>query len=166
MVLLILFLLSILSLYRKNFIEGGVRKSQIDQTKTTRNRITRGLSFARLPFDKLINRLGWRFPAFRDQIHSTLELFIIFLIATVVLTIMQSVTYEGEVKTALTLSSIDMPFIDAALFNYNLEPTLEGWFTLEFFAWAWMIPGPWKLSRLMIPMHRRVSNFYTKTALK
>ena len=34
----------------------------------------------------------------------------------------------------------------SALFNYNLEPTLEGWFTLEFFAWAWMIPfGPFIL---------------------
>jgi hypothetical protein len=142
----ILIVLSILLLYRKNFIEGGYKKSEIEIADKTGHPISKRLSFIRVPFEKLISRLGWRFPAFRDQLHSMVGILVIFFIVTIALTIMQSSSYEGEAKTALTLASIDIPFIDAALFNYNLEPTLEGWFTLEFFAWAWLIPfGPYIL---------------------
>ncbi|UCG01984.1 MAG: hypothetical protein JSW11_20595 [Candidatus Heimdallarchaeota archaeon] len=143
---IILIILSILSIHRKDFIEGGYKKTIIDESEITSKKITKKLSAIKLPLEKLIASLGWRFPALRDQLHSMVGIMTVFLIVTIGLTIMQGGTYEGEVKTAATFASIDIPFIDAALFNYELEPTLEGWFTLEFFAWAWMIPfGPFIL---------------------
>ncbi len=135
--------ISILLINRRDFIEGGHKKTEIDELETEGQALTKRFSFIRLPVEKLIGSLGWRFPAFRDQLHSTAGLMTVFFIMTILLTFMQGSTYEGEAKTALTLGSIDIPFIDAALFNYKLKPTLEGWFTLEFFAWAWLIPfGP------------------------
>ncbi|MFX1508524.1 MAG: hypothetical protein ACFFDC_20780, partial [Promethearchaeota archaeon] len=143
---IILIILSILLIHRKDFIEGGYKKTIIDESEITSKKITKKLSAIKLPLEKLIGSIGWRFPALRDQLHSMIGIMTVFLIVTIGLTIMQGGTYEGEVKTAATFASIDIPFIDAALFNYELEPTLEGWFTLEFFAWAWMIPfGPFIL---------------------
>ncbi|MFX0016003.1 MAG: hypothetical protein ACFFBQ_19800 [Promethearchaeota archaeon] len=143
---IILIILSILLIHRKDFIEGGYKKSIIDEPEIESQKITKKLSIIKLPLDKLIGSLGWRFPALRDQLHSMVGIMTVFLIVTIGLTIMQGGTYEGEVKTAATFASIDIPFIDAALFNYELKPTFEGWFTLEFFAWAWMIPfGPFIL---------------------
>lgn len=143
---IILIIVSILLIHRKDFIEGGYKKSRVDESEIIGQQITRKLSIIKLPLEKLIRSIGWRFPALRDQLHSIVGIVTVFLIVTIGLTIMQGGTYEGEVKTAATLASIDIPFIDAALFNYELEPTLEGWFTLEFLAWAWMIPfGPFIL---------------------
>lgn len=143
---IILILLSILLIHRKDFIEGGYKKSTIDESEIESQKIAKKLLIIKFPLDKLIRSLGWRFPALRDQLHSMVGIMTVFLIVTIGLTIMQGGTYEGEVKTAATFASIDLPFIDAALFNYKLEPTLEGWFSLEFFAWAWLIPfGPFIL---------------------
>ncbi len=143
---IILIILSILLIHRKDFIEGGYKKSLIEESDIESQKVTKKLSLIKLPLDKLIGSLGWRFPALRDQLHSMVGIMTVFLIVTIGLTFMQGGTYEGEVKTAATFASIDIPFIDAALFNYKLEPNLEGWFTLEFLAWAWLIPfGPFIL---------------------
>jgi hypothetical protein len=173
LILSVIFLIfSIFLIYRKDFIEGGYKKSEIDESErkeqiTTKNPIRlfislykqkRLLTFLlykvkglfttikrifKLPVEKLIGSLGWRFPALRDQLHSIAGIIAIFFIMTIILTFMQGSSYTGELETAQTFASIDVPFIDAALFNYELKPTFEGWFTLEFFAWAWLIPfGP------------------------
>ncbi len=143
---LILAIVSIFMLYRKDFIEGVSKTSSSIESEQEKRAVTQKLSIIRTPTEKLISKLGWKFPALTDQLFSIAGLLTIFSVIVIILTIMQASGYEGEAKTAMTLASIDLPFIDAAVFNYELMPTFEGWFTLEFLAWAWMIPfGPYIL---------------------
>ncbi len=148
-VVVILIVASILLLHRKDFLEKGVQQqtiieetAKLDQTKSQSK-----LSRIRTPMDKLLGRLGWRFPVVRDQLHSNATIFIIFFGFMIFYSLYVMGMYqEGEI--AELLRSFNMPFMQSLLFGNSLMDlpiTLETYLAFEIFSFSWMIIAPFFL---------------------
>ena len=145
----ILIIASILLLHRKDFLEKGIQQqtvveetAQLDQIKSPSK-----ISRIRTPMDRLLGKLGWRFPTVRDQLHSNATIFIIYLGFMIFYSLYVMGMYqEGEI--AELLRSFNMPFMQSLLFGNSLMDlpiTLETYLAFEIFSFSWMIIAPFFL---------------------
>ena len=143
---ILLIVASIILLYRKDFLEKGVQKQATteESEQTDQKKVTGILSRIRIPMDKIIGKLGWKYPAVRDQLHSSANVFIIFLGFMVYYSLYVMTMYqEGEI--AELLRSFNMPFMQALLFGNNLMDlpiTIETYLAFEIYSFAWMVIAP------------------------
>ncbi len=144
-----LIVLSIILLYRKDFLEKGVQQQTIaeESEEIDQKKLSGVLSRIRAPVDKLLGRIGWRFPAVRDQLHSSANVFTIFLGFMVFYSLYVMSMYQEE-EIAELLRSFNMPFMQALLFGNSLMDlpiNLETYLAFEIFSFAWMVLAPFIL---------------------
>ncbi len=164
-----LIFLTVFILDRKDFLEGGIytftevkEKEQI--STSTRDRIL----VVKKPLDALISRLGWKNPAFRDQLHSNSGLFVIFLVFIMTISSYMVLIYvqSGETGIASVLASLDQPMINSAMFNYRYDPSMNNLaylITIEVLAFGWMSFGPFLLYLVYDISTRDYKNGYSET---
>lgn len=139
---------SILLLYRKDFLEKGVqRQTLVEEEPEKQEKLSSRMSYIRAPVDKLLGRLGWKYPSIRDQFHSSAVLFLIFLSFMIFYSLYVMGMYqEGEITELLR--NFNMPFMQALLFGNSLTDipiTLETYLAFEIFSFAWMVIAPFFL---------------------
>ncbi|MFX1283125.1 MAG: hypothetical protein ACFFB5_05695 [Promethearchaeota archaeon] len=162
----ILIIASIILLYRKDFLKKEVKLQTItgesEEVTQHKVRILRAfrmgfvlyaLRWLRLkrksignPLDKLLGRLGWKYPAIRDQLHANAFLFIIYLAFMIFYAFYVIVMYLEE-EVAELLQSFNMPFMEALLFGNKISDTiierpLETFLAFEIYSFTWMIIAP------------------------
>lgn len=140
---------SIVLLYRKDFLEKGIQQQTIVEEieQPEQKKVSSKLSFIRTPIDKLLVRLGWKYPAVRDQLHSNATIFVIFLIFMIFYGFYVISMYVEEEAGAL-LQSFNMPFIEALLSGNNLADlpaNMETFLAFELYSFAWMVIAPFFL---------------------
>lgn len=146
---IVLIVASILLFYRKDFLETGIRKQTIieEPGQPEQKKMSQKLSFIRTPIDKLLGRLGWKYPAVRDQLHSNATIFVIFLVFMIFYAFyVISMYVEEEVGTLL--QSFNMPFIEALLSGnslVDLPANMETFLAFELYSFAWMVIAPFFL---------------------
>jgi ABC-type transport system involved in multi-copper enzyme maturation permease subunit len=140
---------SIVLLYRKDFLKKGIQQQTIVEEieQPEQKKVSSKLSFIRTPIDKLLGRLGWKYPAVRDQLHSNATIFVIFLIFMIFYGFYVISMYVEEEAGAL-LQSFNMPFIEALLSGNNLADlpaNIETFLAFELYSFAWMVIAPFFL---------------------
>lgn len=145
----LLIVASVILLYRKDFLEIGVQQQTIaeESEQSDQEKQSRIFSRIRTPVDKILGRLGWKFPAVRDQLHSSANVFIIFLGFMVFYSLYVMSMYQEE-EIAELLGSFNMPFMQALLFGNSLMDlpiNLETYLAFEIFSFAFMIIAPFIL---------------------
>jgi hypothetical protein len=140
---------SIVLFYRKDFLEKGIQQQTIveEVEESEQKSKSSRLSFIRSPIDKLLGRLGWRYPIVRDQLHSNALIFVIFLIFMIFYGFYVITMYVEEEAGAL-LQSFNMPFIEALLSGNNLADlpaNIETFLAFELYSFAWMVIAPFFL---------------------
>ena len=146
---LVIMLITIILLYRKDFLEGGVRATKVEEEEEQKKTFLSRLSFIAKPIDFLISRIGWRYATLRDQLHAHSGLLAFFIIFGIFLPVYATVMYaqggEGEIQNVL--AGFQMPLFDAALFNHSMTSSNVYMYFIayELFAFAWMIYGPFVL---------------------
>ncbi|MFX0087796.1 MAG: hypothetical protein ACFFAU_19245 [Candidatus Hodarchaeota archaeon] len=147
----LLIIASIVLLYRKDFLEKGVQKQTIvvESDDEMEVKSSEKLSWIRAPIDKLLRRLGWKYPAIRDQLHSNAGLFVIYF-AFMLFYAFYVIGMYMEEEVGELLQSFNMPFLEAMLFGNSLSSTLadrpmETFLALEIYAFSWMIIAPFFL---------------------
>ncbi|MHA2054176.1 MAG: hypothetical protein ACW99F_11310 [Candidatus Hodarchaeales archaeon] len=142
-VLLIFF--TIFFLYRSDHIE--TRSSYIKLVKSEENRgVVAKFSFIRTPVESILSRVGWKNPAFRDQLQSSAGILLIYLVVTCGLLALVVLVYPGNTAMANIFSGLDVvfdsPIIAAFLLGHKLTPTLEGFLLYKIMAFHWVYYGP------------------------
>ncbi|MFX0016651.1 MAG: hypothetical protein ACFFB2_19105 [Promethearchaeota archaeon] len=145
----ILVIASISLLYRKDFLEKGVQQQTIveESEEIRKRRFSQKLSHVRAPMDKLLGRLGWKYPAVRDQLHANATVFIFFLGFMIFYSFYVIGMYVEE-EVGELLQSFNMPFMEALLFGntfQDLPMTIETYLAFEIFSFAWMVLAPFIL---------------------
>ncbi|MFX0184785.1 MAG: hypothetical protein ACFE95_17015 [Candidatus Hodarchaeota archaeon] len=140
---------SIVLFYRKDFLEKGTQRQTIieEVEQPEQKKVSSKFSFIRTPIDKVLGRLGWKFPAVRDQLHSNATIFVIFLVFMIFYGFYVITMYVEEEAGAL-LQSFNMPFIEALLSGNNLADlpaNIETFLAFELYSFAWMVIAPFFL---------------------
>ncbi len=145
---LILILVSIILFYRKNFLESGVQQQTIVEEKEEKSsaKLSSTLSYIRKPIDNILGKIGWKYPAIRDQLHANATLFIVYLIFMIFYAFYVITMYMPEEVSEL-LQSFNMPFMEALLFGNTIAETiverpLETFLAFEIYSFTWMIIAP------------------------
>ncbi len=145
---LTLVILSIIILLRKDYLEGGYKMSSLELSSDTANKrrkFLQKLLFIQKPIDKLLEKFGWRFAIFRDQLHASATYFTIILLFITVISAYILVIYgsaEEEMTTMLT--GFSMPLLDAMMYNHKFDPSLDilnYFIAYELFAFGWVLFG-------------------------
>jgi preprotein translocase subunit Sss1 len=148
---LILILLTLFVLYRKDFLEGGVRVTKIEEEDFEQKKgFFSRFTFITKPVHFLISRISWKYAALRDQLHAHSGIMTFFVIFGIFLPVYAVVMFaqggEGEIEQLL--AGFQMPLFDAALFNHTMTDSSNFFMyfiAYELFAFAWMIYGPFVL---------------------
>ncbi len=142
--------MTLLTLYRKDFLEGGVRSSKIVSEETLSTGWASKLGVIKKPLDIIFSRLGWKYAAFRDQLHSLVGVITFFILfgsfipAYAIIMFLQG----GEDQTMELLEGFQFPIFDAAMYNHTFDAASDlftYFLSYEMFAFAWMIFGPFIL---------------------
>ncbi|MFX0125405.1 MAG: hypothetical protein ACFFAE_17425 [Candidatus Hodarchaeota archaeon] len=165
---LILIVASIVLLYRKDFLETGVQQQTIleESEQETQVKFSDKLSGIRAPMDKLLGRLGWRYPAVRDQFHANAALFLIYL-GFMIFYAFYVISMYMEEEVGELLQSFNMPFMEALLFGNNISDTLverplETFLAFEVYSFTWMIIAPLFLVIIFDILTRDYKNGYAE----
>ncbi|MHA2248265.1 MAG: hypothetical protein ACXADY_25165, partial [Candidatus Hodarchaeales archaeon] len=147
--IVVLIIVSIVILHRKDFLEKGVQPQIIvkESEQFEEKKLSQKLSYVRAPMDKLLERLGWKHPAVRDQLHANATVFIFFLGFMIFYSSYVIGMYVEE-EVGELLQSFNMPFMQALLFGNNLQDlpmTMETYLAFEIFSFAWMVIAPFIL---------------------
>ena len=141
----LLAVLTVFFLYRTDYIETRSSYSKPVE-KEEKHGIKAKFVFIRTPVESILSRVGWKSPAFRDQLQSSAGLFLIYLIVTSGLLLLVSLVYPGDAAMVSVFSGLDVvfesPIIGAFLFNHQLTPTLEGFLLYKIMAFHWIYYGP------------------------
>ncbi|MFX0206701.1 MAG: hypothetical protein ACFFDT_12010 [Candidatus Hodarchaeota archaeon] len=145
----ILIIASIFLFYRKDFLEKGTQKQTVveELEHIEEKKVSSKLGFVRAPVDRILSRIGWKFPTVRDQLHSNATVFIIFLIFMIFYGFYVITMYVEEEAGAL-LQSFNMPFIEALLSGNNLADlpaNMETFLAFELYSFTWMVIAPFFL---------------------
>ncbi len=143
--IVVLSILTIFFLYRTDYIR--TRSSYIIPVETEEKRgIKAKFRFIRTPVESILSKVGWKHPAFRDQLQSSSGLFLIYLVVTCGLLLLVSLVYPGDIAMATVFSGLDIvfesPIIAAFLFQHQLTPTLEGFLLYKILTFHWIYYGP------------------------
>ena len=102
--LIIIAILSILTIYflfRTDYIESRssygkeINTFGVNEERSRRRNIITKTSFIRTPVESVLSRVGWKNPAFRDQLQSSAGFFIIYAFITTMLVIVVLIAYPG-----------------------------------------------------------------------
>ncbi|MFX0066539.1 MAG: hypothetical protein ACFFC7_30650 [Candidatus Hermodarchaeota archaeon] len=145
----ILIILSIFLFYRKDFLEKGTQKQTVieELEQVEEKGVSSKLGFIRTPVDRILNKIGWKFPTVRDQLHSNATVFIIFLIFMMFFGFYVITMYIEE-EAGAVLQSFNMPFIEALLSGNNLADlpaNMETFLAFELYGFTWMVIAPFFL---------------------
>ncbi|WP_455463334.1 hypothetical protein [Candidatus Hodarchaeum mangrovi] len=163
----ILLILTILVLRSKDILEGGPQTKKKEKAIKSSKFLDK-LSFIRKPLDVMISKMGWKFPAFRDQLHSSAGVFTIFFFfiafisAYIVLVFFQG----GEAGAPVVLANLDQPMINAGMFNYRYDPTMDAlayFIAIEVLGFGWMSFGPFLLYAVYDLSTRDYRNNYSES---
>jgi len=164
----ILIVASIILLYRKDFLEIGVQQQTIlvVSEQETQKRFSDKLSLIRTPMDKLLRRLGWKYPVVRDQFHANAGLFIIYL-GFMIFYAFYVIGMYMEEEVGELLQSFNMPFMEALLFGNKISDTiierpLETFLAFEIYSFTWMIIAPFFLVIIYDILTRDYKNGYAE----
>jgi ABC-2 type transport system permease protein len=139
---LLLSVLILFFLYRTDYIEtrSSYRKERSIGGIRTK------ISFIRTPIESLLSRVGWKYPAFRDQLQSTAGIFLLYLTVTSLLQALIAQNYPGDEEMALLFSEmtavLDTPIFAAFVFGHPMTPTFGGFVILKYFTLHWIFYGP------------------------
>ncbi len=141
----VLIILTIFFLYRTDYIE--TRSRYVESTETEERRSVKSkVSFIRTPVESILSGVGWKFPAFRDQLQSSAGIFLIYLIATSLLLMVVALVYPGDETMTLLFSemeaTLNSPIIAAFMFNHSLSATLEGFVLVKIMLFHWIYYAP------------------------
>jgi hypothetical protein len=166
---LILVILSIIVLSRKDYLEGGYKMSSLVLSQDTVNKkqkFLQKLLFIRKPVDKLLEKLGWRFAIFRDQIHASATYFTIILLFLTVISAYILVIYaSAEEEMAKMLAGFSMPLLDAMMYNHKFDPSLNVlnyFLAYELLAFGWILFGIFLLVAINDICFRDKKNGYSE----
>lgn len=144
--IMILILLTIFFLYRTDYIEK--RSSYIQKVKEDNKvGILSKFSFIRTPIESILSRVGWKYPAFRDQLQSTAGIFLIYLFVTSLLQVFVTQAYPGDATMEILFTEmkaiLDNPVFAAFTFGHPMEATFGGFIILKFFTLHWIFYSPY-----------------------
>ncbi len=164
----ILIVASIVLLYRKDFLETGVQQQTIveESEQNSQEKFSEKLSRIRAPMDKLLGKLGWKYPAVRDQLHANAALFIIYL-GFMIFYAFYVIGMYMEEELGELLQSFNMPFMEALLFGNKIldtivERPLETFLAFEIYSFTWMIIAPLFLVIIYDILTRDYKNGYAE----
>ncbi|MFW9906087.1 MAG: hypothetical protein ACFFFH_17320 [Candidatus Thorarchaeota archaeon] len=165
---LVLIVASIALIYRKDFLEVGVQQQTILEELEEEGpaKFSDKLSRIRVPMDKLLGRLGWKYPTVRDQFHANTGLFIIYL-GFMIFYAFYVIGMYMEEEVGQLLQSFNMPFIEALLFGNKIldtivERPLETFLAFEIYSFTWMIMAPFFLIVIYDILTRDYKNGYAE----
>jgi hypothetical protein len=146
----LIMIVTLFTLYRKDFLEGGVRSSKDTSDEESKVAVTSKLSFLKKPLDMLFRRIGWKYAALRDQLHSQVGFVTFFIIFGAFIPFYAIVMFlqGGEEQTLELLEGFQFPIFDAVMYNHTFdsaESMFSYFLAYEIFAFAWMIFGPFIL---------------------
>jgi len=166
---LILVLLSIIVLLRKDYLEGGYKMSSLELSQDTvnkRRKFLQKLLLIRKPVDKLLEKLGWRFAIFRDQLHASVTYFTIILLFITVISAYIIVIYgSAEEEMSTMLAGFSMPLLDAIMYNHKFDPSLNVlnyFIAYELLAFGWILFGIFLLIAINDVCFRDKKNGYSE----
>ncbi len=147
---IVIMIVTLITLYSKDFLEGGVRASKEISEDDPKVGGASKLSFLKKPLDMLFARVGWKYAAFRDQLHAQVGLVTFFTIfgAFIPFYAITMFLQGGEEQTLELLEGFQFPIFDAAMYNHTFasaESLFSYFLAYELFAFAWMIFGPFIL---------------------
>ena len=143
--IIVLIISTIYFLYRTDYIQT---RSTFNEPTDEENKqgIFDKFAFIRTPVESILSRIGWRFPAFRDQLHSLAGIFLIYLGVTSAVLALVVLVYPGDVAMGALFSEmatlIESPIIAAFLFGHTLNASLEGFLLYKIMALHWIYYGP------------------------
>jgi len=143
--MLLLIILTIYFLYRTDYIETRSTDKETAGEEDKRG-IMAKFSYIRTPVESILSRIGWKYPAFRDQLQSSAGLFLIYSVITCAILALVALVYPGDAAMATLFSGLDIifesPIIAAFLFGHKLTATLEGFLLYKIMAFHWVYYGP------------------------
>lgn len=147
-IIFLLFILTLYFLFKTDFIE--TRKAYTEKDLIDNSKQRRGLksifSIIRAPMESMLNKLGWKYPVFKDQLQSFAGIFFIYLCATSFLMILIAVVYPGDEAMALLFNemeaTLDSPVVAAFMFGHTLVASLEGFLLVKIILFNWIYYGP------------------------
>ncbi len=146
--IVLLAILTIFFLYRTDFIQSRSSYKENVEVKDKRGIVAK-FSFIRTPVESILSRVGWKFPAFRDQLQSTAGIFLIYICVISILQALIAQAYPGDKLMATIFSEmtaiLDSPIFAAFTFGHTMVPTFGGYVILKFFILHWIFYGPFLL---------------------
>lgn len=144
-IIIILIVLTIYFLYRTDYIETRSTFEKPADEENKRRRMDK-FSFLRTPVESILSRIGWKFPVFRDQLHSLAGIFLVYLVVTSAVLALVVLVYPGDAVMVSLFSELDTmfesPIIAAFLFGHTLSATLEGFLLYKIMTFHWIYYGP------------------------
>ena len=142
---IVLISLTIFFLYRTDYIR--TRSTFIESTKKDEKPgILAKFSFIRTPVESVLSKVGWKYPAFRDQLHSTAGIFLIYSVITSLLVLVIILAYPGDEALSIVFeemkATLDSPLIAGFMFGHTLFPNLQGFLLLKLMTFHWIYYGP------------------------
>ncbi|MHA2238554.1 MAG: hypothetical protein ACXAB2_09330 [Candidatus Hodarchaeales archaeon] len=135
-------------------------------TVNKKQKFLQKLLFIRKPVDKLLEKLGWRFAIFRDQIHASATYFTIILLFLTVISAYILVIYaSAEEEMAKMLAGFSMPLLDAMMYNHKFDPSLNVlnyFLAYELLAFGWILFGIFLLVAINDICFRDKKNGYSE----
>ncbi|MHA1976642.1 MAG: hypothetical protein ACW98F_09505 [Candidatus Hodarchaeales archaeon] len=143
--MILLIILTIFFLYRTDYIE--TRSSYLKPVYKEESReLIAKFSFIRTPVESILSQVGWKYPAFRDQLQSSAGLFLIYSVVTCGLLMLVALVYPGDASMAEVFSGLsavfNSPIIAAFLFGHQLTASLEGFLLYKIMTFHWIYYGP------------------------
>ncbi len=147
-IVVILLIAAVLLLNAKDYMERGLFQRKVVQpieSSEPQQDISSGRKFLKNPVKILLKKIGWRFPAVQDQFYSSAGLLIGYVLFSILMVIMIVQQYPGEEEMEVLLSGFNSPIFQATMFGRLLHGNLESYLALEYFAFGWIIFGPFIL---------------------
>ena len=147
--MMLLIILTIFFLYRTDYIETRSTYQETigeEDKRGIKARFSFKFSFIRTPVESILSRIGWKYPAFRDQLQSSAGLLLIYTVITCALLALVVLAYPGDAAMKELFKGLDIifesPIIAAFLFGHRLTATLEGFLLYKIMAFHWVYYGP------------------------
>ncbi len=145
----ILISLILFFLYRTDYIETRSSHTKSGRDEDGQNKLItkiKQISIFRTPIESILSRIGWRYPAFRDQLQSTAGIILIYLFVTSILQALIAQNYPGDEEMTLLFAEmtavLDSPILAAFTFGHSMTPTFAGFVILKYFTLHWIFYGP------------------------
>jgi ABC-2 type transport system permease protein len=141
----VLIFLTIFFLYRTDYIRTRSTFNELS-TKEKSSGILTKFSFIRSPLESILSKVGWKYPAFRDQLQSSAGIFLIYSFITSSLILVIILAYPGDEALSIVFTemsaTLDSPLIAAFMFGHTLFPNLQGFLLLKLMTFHWIYYGP------------------------